>query len=85
MKNRMQLVLVLAIVGLVGVVIGQALPRPVAEAQQAPRQWRECFEASLWHHNGVDLASPGFRPRTVPVPAGWVPVGGGQIAVVLCR
>ena len=87
MKNRTQVVLALAVMLLVGVVIGQALSSPRAEAQQGPRQWRECFAASLWANDGAAMGSPGFRPRAVIVPAGWVPVGGTGAAahVVICR
>lgn len=87
MKNRTVLMLSLAVMLLVGVVIGQAMSSPRAEAQQGPRQWRECFAASLWYHDGAAMGSPGFRPRTVTVPPGWVPVGGTgeQPILVLCR
>ena len=87
MKNRTVVMLSLAVMLLVGVVIGQAMSSPRAEAQQGPRQWRECFAATLWDNNGAHLASPGFTPRTITVPSGWVPVGGAGEApnVVLCR
>jgi hypothetical protein len=88
MKNRTVLMLSLAVMLLVGVVIGQAMSSPRAEAQQAPYRWRECFAASLWDNDGAAMASPDFRPRTVVVPPGWVPLGGsrGQSpGLVLCR
>lgn len=88
MRNRTVVVLALAVVLLLGVVIGQVMSSPRAEAQQGPRQWRECFAASLWNNDGAALGSPGFRPRTVVVPPGWVPVGGtgwSHDNVLLCR
>jgi hypothetical protein len=91
MKNRTVLMLSLAVMLLVGVVIGQSMASPRAEAQQGPRQWRECFAASLWDNNGAAMASPEFRPRTVAVPPGWVPVGGTSgsrgsgASAVICR
>ncbi len=93
MKNRLIVGLGVVVNALTGIVIGQALPRPVAEAQMPMPGFRECISASLWHHDGAAMGSPSFRPRTVTVPRGWVPVGGGgvgggnnaQFAVVLCR
>lgn len=87
MRNRIQLALVIAAAVFVGAGIAQLFAHTHAEAQQ--RQWRECFSASLWPNDGAAMASPRFRPRTVAVPPGWVPVGGGgndhAYAVVLCR
>lgn len=92
MKNRLIVGLGVVVVALTGIVIGQALPRPVAEAQMPMPGFRECMSASLWHHDGASLG-PGVPVRTVAVPPGWVPIGGGgvgggnnaQFAVVLCR
>ena len=90
MKNRLMVGLGVVVVALTGIVVGQALPRPVAEAQVPG--FRECISASLWHHDGASLR-PGVPVRTVAVPPGWVPIGGGgvgagnnaQFAVILCR
>ncbi len=85
MKKRVPQALLAGALILTGVVVAQLLPR--AEAQPPARQWRECFAATLWRHDGAHMAGPNFRPRTVSVPAGWVPVGGtsSEYAVVLCR
>jgi hypothetical protein len=90
MKNQIQLALLVAASIVVGGALVQLFHEAPAQAQQTPRQWHECFSATLWHHDGAAMANPRFAPRVVHVPPGWVPVGGtssggATTSVVLCR
>jgi hypothetical protein len=84
-ESRWKWVAVLALGMVAGLAMAQVLSVRTASAQ--PRQWQECFGASLYEVSGRNLNS-GELPERVRV-AGWVPVGGttirGSAAVVLCR
>lgn len=61
-----------------------------AEAQRArPQQYRECMSARGWHTSGENV-NQGRISRTVRVPRGWTPIGGGgnvggYTIFVMCR
>ena len=40
------------------------------------KQFTECFGTSMWMVQGKDL-NKGKIPKTVKIPEGWVPIGGG--------
>jgi hypothetical protein len=86
-ETRWKWIAVLALGVVAGLSIEQVLSVRSVSAQ--PRQWQECFAATLWHAPGRSV-SEGQLPNKVRVPPGFVPVGGTSIAardpgVVFCR
>jgi len=89
-ESRWKWIAVLALGMVAGLAMAQVLSTRTASAQ--PRQWQECFAATLWHAPGRSV-SEGQLPNKVRVPPGFVPVGGTSIVergagypgVVFCR
>lgn len=84
-ESRWKWIAVLALGMVAGLAMAQVLSVRSVSAQ--PRQWQECFAATVWPVTGRNL-NAGSLPDRVRV-AGWVPVGGTAVgngpAVVLCR
>ena len=55
----------------------------------APGQFSECFATTVTLVRGVDLNEGEMPERTVRVPPGWTPIGGGAAqggsVAILCR
>jgi hypothetical protein len=54
-------------------------------------QYQECFAVSLWSISGRNLNEGQMPKKTVKIPTGWTPMGGGYDAgagegnTILCR
>ncbi|MGC4122256.1 MAG: hypothetical protein QM765_48270 [Myxococcales bacterium] len=91
MKAQITTVALAALLGLAGGLLLQT-GRADAQAATGPRAYTECFAATLYDMRGKDLNEGAAPSKTVKIPPGWTPIGGGgglrgdtTPTVVLCR
>jgi len=62
-----------------------------AQGASGKMQYQECFAVSLWSISGRNLNEGQMPKKTVKIPTGWTPMGGGYDAgagegnMILCR